>query len=186
MSTGPKQFEWWRRREREAAANAGKARMLPRERVRALASAVVLGAIAWTYFYTTYGSHHIVSLDEFERYLQGEDLYRKYEVSRLSWDCEGLRSQFDTRYLADGDRRISRDKQFLVFSRGGLDRESFDDWTRLAQKRLAFGHVRKVTNEAMLVPAMMVRLFPAFRFETDEYSRNVANKFSSKCSESGS
>ena len=186
MSTGPKQFEWWRRREREAAANAGKARLLPRERVRSLASAVVLGAIAWTYFYSTYGSHQIVSLDEFERYLQGEDLYRKYEVSRLSWDCEGLRSQFTKRYLADGDRRISRDREFLVFSRAGLDQKAFNDWTRIAQRRLAFGHVRKVTNEAMLVPAMMVRLFPAFRFESDEFSRDVPNRFNSKCNNSGS
>jgi len=43
-----------------------------------------------------------------------------------------------------------------------------------------------VTNEAMLVPAMMVRLFPAFRFESDEFSRDISNKFNSKCNAAGS
>ncbi len=186
MSTGPKQFERRRKREHLAASSAGKAQLLPRERVRDLVIATVLGIIAWTYFYSTFGSHQIVSLHEFERYLQGENLYRKYEVSRLSWDCEGLRSQFVERYLADSEGRISRDRDFLVFSKSGLDQKAFNGWTRVARRQLALGHVQKVTNEAMLVPAMMVRLFPAFRFESDEFSRDISNKFNSKCNAAGS
>ena len=159
--------------------------LLPRERVRDLVVAAVLGVIAWTYFYSTFGSHQIVSLHEFERYLKAKT-YRKYEVSRLSWDCEGLRSQFVERYHADSEGRISRDRDFLVFSKAGLDQKAFNDWTRVASRQLAFGHVQKVTNEAMLVPAMMVRLFPAFRFESDEFSRDISNKFNSKCNAAGS
>ena len=64
MSTGPKQFERWRQREHLAAASASKAQLLPRERVRDLVIAAVLGVIAWTYFYSTFGSHQIVSLHE--------------------------------------------------------------------------------------------------------------------------
>ena len=51
MSTGPKQFGWWRRREREAISRHGKTRILPRDRIRALMAAVALGGIAWTGFY---------------------------------------------------------------------------------------------------------------------------------------
>ena len=86
---------------------------------------------------------------------------------------------------ADGGRP-ARAPGPLDGPRAGLDQKAFNDWTRVARRRLAFGHVQKVTNEAMLVPAMMVRLFPAFRFESDEFSRDISNKFNSKCNAAGS
>jgi hypothetical protein len=181
MSTGPKQFGWWRRREQEAAAQAQRGRMLSPQRLRALASAVIIGAIAWSYFYTTFGSHEIASLEEFSGYLRGEDLYRKYEVSRLTWDCKALRAEFDARHLTSADRRISRDGSVLVFARANLSGEEFDRWIVTAKSSLALGHIRKVEMDAMLVPAMMVRLFPTFRFVSGDRVEEVTNPFDSRC-----
>ena len=84
MSAGPKLFGWWRRREREAINRHGKSRILPRDCIRALMSAIALGGIAWTGFYWTYGNHQITSLDEFSSSLKGEDLYRKSGISYLT------------------------------------------------------------------------------------------------------
>ena len=181
MSTGLKQFGWWRRREREAAAQAKQGRVLSPQRLRALASAVIIGAIAWSYFYTTFGSHEIVSLEEFSGYLRGEDLYRKYEVSRLTWDCKALRSEFDAQHLTNADRRISRDDNVLVFARANLSGQEFDSWIVTAKRSLALGHIRKVEKDTMLVPAMMVRLFPKFRFVSGDRVQEVTNPFDSRC-----
>ena len=181
MSTGPKQFGWWRRREHEAEARRVRGRRLSPERLRALASAAVIGIIAWTAFYWTYGSHRITDLDEFGRYLRGEDLYQKYEVSRLTWDCEGLRMQFDAEYLNDTPQRMFREDDTLVFLNDRLGEDEFAKWVEQATQHLAYGHVRVVTNDAMLVPAMMVRLFTQFRFESGDIVRDVRNRFDSKC-----
>lgn len=181
MSTKPKQFGWWRRRKQEAIDRQGKTRSLPRERIRALMAAVALGGIAWTGFYWTYGNHRITSLDEFSNYLRGEDLYRKYDISNLTWDCEALRVQFDARYLSATNDRIGREDKTLIFSKKGLDEDALKAWSVIAEKRLALGQTRKVENDAMLVTAMMVRLFPSFRFQSGELMRNVKNKFGSKC-----
>lgn len=181
MSTGPKQFGWWRRRELEAATQKGKGRRLPAERLRALMAAAVFGGIAWTGFYWTYGSHRIASLAEFANYLRGEDLYRKYEVTNLKWDCEALRRQFDAQYLSTADSRIDREDKTLIFYKSGLNGAEFEKWTSTAEERLRFGHARQVDNDAMLVPAMMVRLFSDFRFESGNFARDVKNTFNSKC-----
>ena len=181
MSTGPKQFGWWRRREREAINRHGKSRILPRDRIRALMSAVALGGIAWTGFYWTYGNHQITSLDEFSSYLKGEDLYRKYDISNLTWDCEALRVQFDARYLSETNDRMGREDKTLIFSKKGLDETGLEKWSAVAVKRLALGQARTVENDAMLVTAMMVRLFPSVRFQSGAFVRDVKNKFGSKC-----
>lgn len=181
MSTGPKQFGWWRRRDQERAANQKRGRSLSPDRLRALASAAIVGGVAWTFFYWTYGNHEITSLTEFERYLQGENLYRKYEVSRLSWDCDALRSQFEAQYLNARRQRIAREDQVLIFSRSGLDQDGFTKWIETGTQRLAYGHARIVENQAMLVPAMMVRLFRKFRFVSGDLVQEVRNEFDGKC-----
>jgi hypothetical protein len=48
-------------------------------------------------------------------------------------------------------------------------------------KRLTLKQARKVENDAMLVTAMMVRLFPSFRFQSGKFVRDVKNIFGSKC-----
>ena len=181
MSTGPKQFEWWRRREAEAEARAKKGRRLPPERIRALASAVVVGAIAWVYFYLQFGSHQIATLDEFERYLQGEDLYRKYEVTRITWDCDRLQSQFEEKYLNTVRRRIARDGNAVVFTKSELAPEAFERWIKEAQYSLSFGQERQISNPANLMPALIVRLFDRFEFRSGDLRDNVANDFEPRC-----
>jgi len=180
MKTGTSQFMWWRRREEEAA-NRPTGRFLSRERVKSLGIAVLLAAVGWIGFYWTLGSHRIVGIDEFVRYLKGEDLYRKYEVARVTWDCAGLREQFDMTYLVKAKGRMARENSTLVFVRGGLDRNGFETWVRGANRKLAFGKVRRVDNEGVLIQAMIVRLFTRFRFESGELVRIVQNDFSNKC-----
>jgi hypothetical protein len=181
MSMEPKQFGSWRRREQEAISHQGKMRTLPLERIRALMVAVVLGGVAWTGFYWTYGKHQITSLDEFSSYLKGEDLYRKYEISNLTWDCKTLRVQFDAQYLSKTNGRIRRENKTLIFSKKGLDEAGLKTWSAVAVKRLTLKQARKVENDAMLVTAMMVRLFPSFRFQSGKFVRDVKNIFGSKC-----
>jgi len=181
MSTRPKQFEWWRRREAEAEERAKKGRRLPPERIRALVSAVIVGAIAWVYFYLQFGSHQIGTLEEFERYLQGEDLYRKYEVTRITWDCGPLRTQFETKYLNTVRQRITRDGNAVVFTKSGLDPAAFELWVDEAQHGLRFGQERRIANSANLMPALIVRLFDRFEFRSGELHHVVPNEFEPRC-----
>ena len=181
MSAGPKPFGWWRRREREAINRHGTSRIIPRDCIRALMSAIALGGIEWTGFYWTYGNHQIMSLEEFFRYLKGEDLYRKYDISNLTWDCEALRVQFDARYLSETNDRIGREHKTFIFLKKSLDKTCLEKWGAVAVKRLALGQTRTLENDAMLVTAMMVRLFPSFRFQSGAFVSDVKNKFGSKC-----
>ena len=129
----------------------------------------------------TYGSHQITSLDEFESYLQGENLYQKYEVIHLNWDCRKLRSQFDERYISHSKSRIRRENETLIFIKPDLDGSDFNQWSQNALHHLSFGQVQKIDNKAKLVPAMMVRLFTSFRFRSGHLIKDVKNNFTNKC-----
>lgn len=143
--------------------------------------AALIGAIAWTAFYWTLGDHRIERLDELVRYLKGEDLYRKYEVSRITWDCPGLRRQFAATYIADRPDRMAIDGSILIFRQTNLDPAEFDAWIEGAQQQLAFGTIRKVESDGALLPALMVRLFTDFRFESGGHVETVRNEFGNKC-----
>lgn len=180
MTSKPRPFVWWRRRAAEAA-RVPEGRFISRERVRALGSAGLVGVVAWTFFYYTLGNHRVEQLDEFARYLKGEDLYRKYEVSRITWNCESLRQQFAEAHIAKYPDRMARDGQTLVFRRGGLDRQGFGRWVDGAMQQLAFGKERKIEHDGALLPAMMVRLFDHFRFEGGALVETLPNDFSHRC-----
>ena len=180
MPTKPRQFAWWRRREVPTAA-VPQGRVISPTRARALLSAAIVGVVAWMIFYSTMGNYRIERLDEFAHYLRGEDLYRKHEVSRISWDCDGLRRQFASQYIADRADQLEQDDERLVFRRPDLTDSAFTTWVDGAMGQLAFGKARRVENEGTLVPAMMVRLFHEFRFESGDLSRTIANDFNNKC-----
>jgi len=186
MLIGLKQPNSRRRNNRQNIKRVVKTGILPRQRIKELAIAGVIGTIAWTSYYLTYGSYRIVSLDEFENYLRGENLYRKYDVFRVTWDCKQLRAQYDKRYLINTDKRIRREEHKLIFASKNMEREAFDAWTGTALQNLSFGHTREIKNAAFLQSAIIVRLFPIFRFETDQFSHEVRNDFSSQCSDATS
>ncbi|MBG05844.1 MAG: hypothetical protein CMM59_17415 [Rhodospirillaceae bacterium] len=120
-------------------------------------------------------------MDEFERYLQGEDLYRKYEVTRITWDCDRLQSQFEEKYLNTVRRRIARDGNAVVFTKSELAPEAFERWIKEAQYSLSFGQERQISNPANLMPALIVRLFDRFEFRSGDLRDNVANDFEPRC-----
>jgi len=175
-----------RRRNNRDIKRKAQTGIVPRKRFKELAIAGIVGVVAWTSYYLTYGSYQISSLDEFESYLRGENLYRKYDVFRIVLDCEELRTQFDKRYLAIDQNRIKREQNSLIFMRENIGREAFDAWTKTAVQNLSFGQARKVKNAAFLKSAMMVRLFPEFRFETDQFSHTLRNDLSPKCNDATS
>ena len=171
-----------RRRNNRDIKRKAQTGIIPRKRFKELAIAGVVGVIAWTSYYLTYGSYQISSLHELESYLRGENLYRKHDVFRIILDCEKLRAQFEKRYLVNDHNRIKREQNSLIFKRENIEREAFDTWTETAVRHLSFGQARKVNNVAFLKSAIMVRLFPVFRFETDQFSHTFQNDLSSKCS----
>lgn len=175
----PKQFEFWHRSQAETYAKKGRG--LPLKRIRALASFVVVCAIAWIYFFLQFSSHQITTLDEFERYLQGEDLYRKYEVTRITWDCNKLQTQFNEKYLNTASRRIEHNGNSLVFTKSKLTHEAFKNWIEAAQHSLSFGQERQIKNPANLMSALIVRLFDRFEFRSGNLHHIIANEFVQKC-----
>ncbi|MEL0112978.1 MAG: hypothetical protein VW835_14710 [Rickettsiales bacterium] len=92
-----------------------------------------------------------------------------------------MRAEFDARHLTSADRRISRDDDVLVFARANLNEEEFENWIVTAKRSLALGHIRKVEKEPLIAPAMMVRLFPTFRFVSGERVEEATNPFDSRC-----
>ncbi len=175
----------WRRPNivSETPPPARRRRLFSAERVRTYGIAIVLGIVVWTAYYWTLGSHRIERLDEFAAYLKGANLYAKHDVARLTWDCAGLRRQFETAHIRPGPGRMSRDGATLVFLRDGLDLAAFKTWVETARHRVKIGQDRKVTSDTMLLTAMIARLFPTFRFESGELARTVANPFPKKCRE---
>ena len=69
----------------------------------------------------------------------------------------------------------------LIFWKKGLDKADLETWSAVAVKRLTLGPTRKVENNAMVVTAIMVRLFPSFRFQSVELLGDVKIKFGKKC-----
>ena len=69
----------------------------------------------------------------------------------------------------------------LIFWKKGLKKAGLETWSAVAVQRLAIGPTRKVENNAMLVTAIMVRLFPSFRFQSIEFLGDVKIKFGKKC-----
>jgi len=61
----------------------------------------------------------------------------------------------------------------LIFSKKGLDKADLETWSAVAVKCLTLGPTRKVENNAMVVTAIMVRLFPLFRFQSVELLGDV-------------
>lgn len=180
MRSKPRQFVWWRRREL-GLAPAGQGRFLSPERLRSLGIAVVVGIIAWTGYYWALGHHRIERLDEFARYLKGANLHREYDVTRITLDCESLRRQFADKHIAAHPDRMERDGTTLVFRQAGLDRAGFETWVNRARQQLAFGEVQTVQRDGVLMPALMVRLFGAFRFESGDHVETIDNAFDRKC-----
>lgn len=181
MPTPQKQSEWMLRRLAEAKERSNKRRWKQPKQIRAVASAVVFGSIAWIYFYVQFGSHQIQSLEEFEQYLQGENIYQKYDVVRITWDCDSLRTQYQQKYLDKAQHKITQDGNTLVLVKPALTSKEFEQWMEQARRNLRFSQEQRITSPTNLTPALIVRLFDKFEFKTDEISRTIINNYDRKC-----
>ena len=181
MSKPQKQSEWMRRRLAQLKERSNRKRWKPPKQIRAIVSTVIFGSIAWIYFYIQFGSYQIQSLEEFERYLQGENLHQKYDVMRITWDCGSLRTQYQRKYLEKVQKNIIQNGHTLVLTRPALSSTEFEQWIEQAQKNLDFSRERRVTSPTNLTTALIVRLFNKFEFKTDKFSRTIINDYYQKC-----